>query len=494
MIQHSTPEPHDDDAAAAELNAFEVAAASANGNILAAELRTDAANGRRLANARRPDIRYVRAWDKWLVWDGRRWRIDDPTLEGWAKDEAEKQWDFIDRYAVRHPTDKQTVAAMKAFAKSSNSAAGIRNAIWLAHSEPLIAIDHDALDQQPWLLNVANGTLDLRTERLHDHCRDDLLTKLTPVEYDPADRKPETWLRFLDEVFEGNQRLIDYVQRAIGYSLTGRTNERCLFFLLGTGRNGKSTLVTTLQKLLGEYACQVTTEMLMVGAGDRHPTEICDLHGRRLAVACETEDGRRLAESLVKQMTGGEDVMKARRMREDFWEFRSTHKLWLTGNYRPRIRGTDDGIWDRMRLIEFGKRFEQPDKELAAKLEEELTGILGWAVEGCVAWQDVGLEPPPEVVAATRGYRAEQDTIRQFVDERCIVGEAFEDSASMLYATFRLWSADRGDREFANATAFGRRLDDMGFPFKLNARGKKVRPVIRVGLRRRMTDDEEAAE
>lgn len=272
---------------------------------------------------------------------------------------------------------------------------------------------------------------------------------------------------------------VAFTQRAAGYSLTGITNERCLFFLHGEGRNGKSTLVSMLRKVLGdEYAIGMTGESLMLKTGSTHPTELTDLHGARLAVATETEEGRRMAESLVKQLTGGEDKLKARRMHEDFWEFMPTHKLWICGNHKPQIRGTDNAIWDRIRMIPFRVRFDEPDTSLPAKLEAELPGILAWCIRGCLEWQRIGLAEPTAVKAATAGYRSEMDVVGAWIDERCIIDPHATTPIGELYADYKEWCMVSGERH-STKKAFGDSLKERGFE---DGRTKSARIRRGIGL------------
>ncbi len=339
---------------------------------------------------------------------------------------------------------KRAMAVLK-WALESEFAPRLKAMIELAKSEPRIPLLPRQLDANPWLLNCLNGTLDLHTGTLRQHRREDLLTKLCPVEYDANAPCPQ-WMAFLSDVMSRNQALIDYLQRAVGYSLTGNVAEQCLFFLYGTGQNGKSTFLGTIQAMLGDYAMQAIAELLMVRANEQHPTERADLFGIRFVATIEVESGKRLAEALVKQLTGG-DRMRARRMREDFWEFEPTHKIWLAANHKPVIRGQDYAIWRRIRLIPFTVKIpdEKKDATLPDKLKAERPGILAWAVQGCLAWQRNGLAEPDEVTQAVHEYRAEMDVIGQFLRECCVIRPKQPDiktRSSVLHKAFCKWSGD----------------------------------------------------
>jgi P4 family phage/plasmid primase-like protien len=247
--------------------------------------------------------------------------------------------------------DQAIFRAMDAFCKASNSEHGLRAMLALARSEPGIPILPGELDGDPWLLNVLNGTIDLRTGTLRPHDREDRITKLADVRFDSEADCP-VWIGFLQEVLP-DPDLREFVRRLVGYRLTGSTQEHVLPFLFGVGANGKSTFLNTIQSLLGiTYAIKAPADLLLAMRNESHPTELADLFGKRLVCCNEAEDGRRLAESLVKELTGG-DKIRARRMREDFWEFSPTHKIWLAANHKPSVRGTDHGIWRRIKLIPF---------------------------------------------------------------------------------------------------------------------------------------------
>jgi putative DNA primase/helicase len=338
----------------------------------------------------------------------------------------------------------------------------IKAAVDLARSEVGIPIVPAKLDAPPWLLNVINGTLDLRTGQLRRHSQDDMLTKLASATYDPTARCP-TWERFLSRIMAGRQALIDYLQRAVGYSLTGSVREQVLFFLHGEGANGKSTFLEAIKYVMGEYASTAAPDLLLVRQGEPHPTQLADLHGRRFVSTVEVDDGRRLAESLVKQLTGGDGV-KARRMREDFWEIMPTWKIWLAANHRPEIRGNDHAIWRRIRLVPFDVRIppDEQDKDLLDKLKAEAPGILAWAVRGCADWLRIGLSDPPEVLSATEAYKSESDLIGGFLAE-CNTGDPnYRSRTSELYAAFSTWVERQGERQTMTGKRFGMELRRRG--------------------------------
>jgi putative DNA primase/helicase len=369
------------------------------------------------------------------------------------------------------------------WAIESESAKRINAMLDLARSEPGIPILPEQFDADPWLLNCPNGTLDLRTGQLREHRREDYITKLCPTSYDAAALCP-TWERFLEAVFPNDEdepdlELIRFVQRLLGRCLTGDVTEQVLPIFWGGGANGKSTLVNAVLDTLGlGYAIKANTDLLMASRGERHPTELASLFRIRLVIASETHQGRRLNESLVKDLTGGEPI-RARRMKEDFWEFKPTHKVILLTNHRPRVSGTDEGIWRRIRLVPFTATFWDPndpgksaaqlpanrkqDKQLGEKLAAEREGILAWLVRGCMEWRRDGLTLPDKVRLATAEYRCGEDMVEQWIGECCERGDsAFRCKASALYASFRDWSERAGEEVFSRK-AFGEALTERGF-------------------------------
>lgn len=426
---------------------------------LALRFQTDLGNSERLIVRHGRDIRYCFDFCKWLVWDGVRWAIDrDGAALDKAKDTARK---ILAEAATLDDTDDSRKLAAWSF--RSQARERMAAMLFLAQSDVSVRPEH--LDTHPWLLNVANGTLDLRTGKLRPADRADLMTKAAPVVYDPAATCPE-WLAFLARIFDGNAEIIRYVQKAVGYSLTGDDREQAFFVCYGVGRNGKSTLLETLAALLGEdYAQQAAPELLMQKTHDRHPTELAALRGMRLVTAIETGEGRRLNEPLVKQLTGG-DRISARFMRGDFFTFTPTHKLWLATNHKPTIRGTDLGMWRRIKLIPFTIQIPDAEKDdgLKARLRatEARPGILNWMLEGVLLWQREGLSPPQAVSAATQAYRDEMDVLAAWLTDCCVIAKQAEASAADLYRSYCQWREQNGERA-ETQTRFGSRLKEREF-------------------------------
>ena len=335
--------------------------------------------------------------------------------------------------------------------------------LFFAKARSGIPVLPDELDRNTWLLNCENGTIDTRTGRRREQKRADLITKRSPAHFDPHATCPR-WLSFLERIMDGNQNLVDFLQRAVGYSLTGATGEQVLFFLYGTGANGKSTFLDIIYEVLGDYASATPTSTLLSKAGsDTIPNDIARLKGVRFVSAVETEDGRRLAESVLKQITGDKRI-SARFMRGEWFDFKPECKLWLAANHKPVIRGTDDGIWRRIRLIPFTVSIppEEQDHTLFEKLVTELPGILNWALQGCVRWQREGLGLPMEVKTAIATYREEMDTLADFFAECCTVEKHAMATARELYTRYTLWCEDNGERP-ERQKAFGMRLSERGF-------------------------------
>jgi putative DNA primase/helicase len=349
--------------------------------------------------------------------------------------------------------------ALANFAKRSESVARRDAMLKLARSEPPIPIWPEALDKDSLILNCLNGPIDLRTGKLCEPRRENYITKLCRVAYDPKALCP-TWLATLDRCLNRDYELIDYLQRFIGYCLTGDVSEQVLNIWHGVGANGKSTVLNTAMEMLGaDYSMKATADLLLMKRNTDHPTALTDLHGRRLVACIETDDNRRLAEALVKELTGS-DPIRARRMREDFWQFLPSHKVVLACNHKPAVHGTDHAIWRRLKLVPFNVVIppKERDKQLPVKLRAEMPGILAWAVRGCLDWQRYGLGEPKAITEATANYQTSEDTLLNFISECCVMGPDAKVKASDLLAAFKGWSGDK--RVSAKRLATG--LTDRG--------------------------------
>ena len=385
----------------------------------------DSDSSERLAAAYQGNFRFVDEWDKWAAFDGKRWIVNARfEVMRMAIEQAEYQEDVAEAL----PEFDRESAAMKkqalGLARHSKSLHGLNAAISISRSEPGVAIKAAELDQHDFLLPVNNGVIDLLTGELLPHSREYFFTKLCRVDYDPAATCPQ-WEAFLNASFEGNAELCSYIQRMVGYSISGSTKLQCLFFLFGGGSNGKGTFSNVIYHLLGTdgFACQMAKGILEERNTQSHSTEIASLKGKRFALCSETSKGKRWDEALVKSLTGS-DVISARRMREDFSEFTPKFKIWISGNHKPVITGTDDGIWRRIRLIPFNAKIDESriDRQLEEKLKAEHAGILAWAVRGYRDLLVNGERPPACVVEAIQSYRKEQDVLGQFVAECCALG------------------------------------------------------------------------
>jgi P4 family phage/plasmid primase-like protien len=436
---------------------------------------TDLGNAKRFVQLWQAQVRFVTTWDKWLSWTGSCWKVDQMKwIDRLARETVKRMY-----AEAAQLEDIKARKALATWAMHSESRGKLEAMIALAQAELPIPMTHEQLDADPWAFNCANGTLDLRTGRLRPHRPDELFMKQSPVPYDPQAPCPR-WERFLDEIMAGNRDLIDYLRRAIGSSLTADVSDQVLFFLYGGGANGKSKLLEAILSIMADYGMQAIPEFLTVRHNEQHPTERTDLFGKRFVATVEIEQGKALAEALVKQLTGGEKI-RARRMREDFWEFEPTHKLWLAANHKPVIRGTDHAIWRRIKLIPFNVTFvDNPteahelkkDPAITAQLRAELPGILRWAVEGCLEWQKKGLDEPRAVTEAVDEYRREMNDLAQFLQECCYLPSPprsdIKTQSSQLHDAYVKWSGDH-----LSPHAFAARLKEMGYINKPARDGRK---------------------
>tara|TARA_R110002167_G_scaffold15121_2_gene60771 strand:+ start:1546 stop:4023 length:2478 start_codon:yes stop_codon:yes gene_type:complete len=421
---------------------------------------SDLGNAKRLVNSFGHLIRYIPTWGQWIIYNGIRWKVDDDGAI--SRLAALSVAEIFEEAAA----EEEEVVAQRLFkhALRSESATALRNMVNLCMSEEGISISERRLDNNPWLLNCLNGTVNLLTGDLNPHNRDDLLTKLTSIEH-KKDATCPTWQKFLYRVLGGNPNLVSFIQRYSGYTCTGDVSEQVLVLMHGTGSNGKSTFLKVLQQLFGDYGKQANMELLMsMKNSTSHPTGMARLVGARFVASSEVERGAPFAEALVKQMTGG-DTITARFMRKDFFEFEPTHKLWIAANHRPIIKGNDIAIWRRILLIPFTVTIpvEQQDKQLLSKLAAEQAGILNWVLQGCLAWQKEGLSPPEDVTAATSDYQEDMDLLKDFFDDWCEVGDEFKVTVKELYESYLDWCTVYHENKPAGKRLFGMMISERGF-------------------------------
>ncbi len=431
---------------------------------------TEMGNAERLILQHGADLIYCHDWKKWLIWDGVRWEVD---RVGTIKKKAKETVRSIYKEASKIEDDKDRSDYIK-WASRSEQARVINSMIELATTEPGVPVVPEHLDQDKYLLTCRNGTVDLRTGKLMDSLRENRITKCADVEYVTGAECP-TFLQFLEQIFEGNQTLVDFIQRAIGYTLTGEVTERSLFILWGVGKNGKSTLLEVIQSLLGDYSMRTPTDTLMVqyGGGSGIPNDIARLKGARFVSASESEEGQKLAESKLKDLTGGETI-SARFMRGEFFDFLPEFKLWLSTNHKPVIRGTDNAIWDRIKLIPFTYRVpdDQMDKQLPIKLKNELPGVFQWAIRGCIEWQQKGLGLPEVVVDAVNEYRSDMDILGRFLSDWTQNDKYSEVMNKDLWKKYQEWSKENDIHTVSNVI-FSRRIKERGFEQHKTNKGVK---------------------
>lgn len=419
---------------------------------------TDAGNAELFAQLHGDRLRYDHQRKRWLLWANHWWLPDaDAKVIRLAKQTARYRYQTAPSIA-----DLKEREAEARWAIGSESRTRLDAALYLAQAERPIADAGNRWDSDPYLMGVANGVLDLRSGQLRAGRPEDYISMRSPVHYDPNAQCP-CLLAFLDRIMNGNSNLVAFLQRAVGYSLTGNVSEQAIFFAYGTGANGKSTFLGAILDTLGDYGCQAAPGLLVRKRGDSHPTELADLAGKRFVASVEVDEGRRLAEALVKWLAGG-DRMKARHMRQDFFEFLPTYKIFLAANHKPAVAGTDWAIWRRIKLIPFTVIIpeEEQDRELSAKLRQELPGILNWALAGCLEWQRNGLNPPAEVQAATAAYRAEEDVLAGFITDCCLTGPDEKVTVNALYTAYANWCKDSGEKAMSKK-ALGIRLEERGF-------------------------------
>ncbi len=423
--------------------------------------RTDLGNSLRLVKKYSDRLRFSKSHG-WLVYDKKRWKRDD-LQEAIVCTKATIRSIYVE---AAESDDRKERKQLADWALASESSSRVMAMLKLAESDPKIAISSDILDLDPWLLNCENGTINLKTGAVRLHNPSDHLTRLTRVSFCPTAQCPN-WLQFVSDVMSGRQELIDYLQRWAGYCLTGDISEQKLLFLYGMGSNGKTTFLRVLMHMLGDYASVATPGLLLEHRNEQHPTAIAELAGQRMIVSSEVGQGKRLAEELLKQLTGTEPI-KTRFMNKDFFQFDPQYKLLLSANHKPVIRGTDEAIWRRIPVVPFTVTFSdrtepRKDKRIFEKLVQELPGILNWCLKGCLLWQEEGLIEPDVVQEAAASYRAEMDVLGAFLDECCEeVDSTFSVRSSSLYERYKEWCSMTGE-QVTSQVIFSSQMSERGF-------------------------------
>lgn len=404
------------------------------------------------------DARHVAAWGKWLFWNGHVWQTDE-TLRHMTR--------------ARRFLRELAESVESKDAKRLKSSQTVARVVGLARSNPDQAATVNQWDANDWILSTPGGTVDLHTGRIREAHPEDYMTLCTAVAPAPTGTPAPRWTRFLREITDGDEELQGYLQRWTGYSLTGSIREHGFVFGHGGGANGKGVFVNTIKGILGDYACTIPTEMLMVSPNDRHPTELARLRGVRFAVGSETEEGKRWAESKLKALTGG-DPIAARFMRQDFFEFEPRFKLFIIGNHRPSLRGVDEAMRRRLHLVPFEVTIPEGerDKDLPEKLEEEWPAILRWAIEGCLQWQRDGLRPPASVKEATSEYLDTEDAFSLWIEESATKDPDAWETSTSLYNSWKRWAEAAGEY-VGSKKRLSRELQKRGFNRKRGADGTR---------------------
>lgn len=404
-------------------------------------MRTDLGNSERFIDQYGDSVLFDHSRGKWLLWNRAQWEWDENgRVQALAKQSARSIWKEAEGVDGEDERKKIGLHAVR-----SESANKIDAIVKLARSA--VPVTADRLDADPWLLNCENGTIDLRTGELRPHRREDRITKISPVRFDP-DATSSLWQSFINRIFDGDSALMHFVQRWLGYRLTGDVRVQKLPIFWGEGSNGKSTLLDTVTWIMGDYAGEAPQHLLTERRGsDEHPTEIAGLAGKRLIVASENEKGRKLRVQLMKMLTGNARLT-GRFTRRDYFTFDRTFEPILVTNNRPRIRENTKAVWRRVRLVPFTVVIpdSEVDDKLTEKLRDEGPAVLKWLVDGCLAWQKHGIGEAEAVKKATAGYRDESDPLGKFIQECCILSPDLWTKTSDLRAAYEKLCSESGDR------------------------------------------------
>ena len=459
---------------------------------------TDYGNAERLAYWHGDNIRYVWGANEWYFWNGKYWQIDsNGHIQRLAKDVVRSIHKEIDLF-IGLSDEEYKAKRKEIFSHEAKSESNIKQKamIELARSEPGIAIEPSQLDANQWLLNCNNGTIDLKTGDLFNHSKDNLITKIVPVEYDPKARL-DLWDDFLKTATGGNENISSFLQYAVGYSLTGDTSEEKLFFIYGPTATGKSTFIESVRAVFGNYAKTADFETFLsrsfVG-GIRN--DIAELAGARLVSSVEVDEGKKLAEGLVKTITGG-DTIRARFLYKEAFDFIPQFKLWLVANHRPEVSAYDSAMWRRILVVDFNHVIPEEERDptvKAALRNPEIAGpaILAWAVQGCLRWQEYGLQVPEEIKKSSETYRQEMDMLSDFIKEKCIKQIDVKVTKQMLYKQYKEWCLECGI-EPETKIAFGKMLKEC-HKIKDDSGAQNVSIWVGIGLKAMVNENRAESE
>lgn len=394
---------------------------------------TDLGNAKRFVTLHQRNIKYVPVWKCWMVWDGKRWIGRDSSGMVPLVDEMIKSM-----YAEANGTiSSEDSERLKKHAKATEAENRIMATIRLAASQPDMQADPDDFDRDKYLINFANGTIDLKQKQLREFQREDMMTKICSVVYESSTKAPR-WISFLNEIFENKSEMINYIQTILGMCMTGDASQEQIFIFWGaTGGNGKGTLVEAVAHILSEYHVPLPIESILSKNKTNIPNDIAMLKGARLCVINEPEFGVRISESKIKQLTS-KDSISARFLGKEFFRFKPTHHTIIQTNPKPNIR-LDGGIERRLVLVPFNFKVDKPDLTLDVKLRAESSGILNWLLDGCERWQKEGLVKPQEVIEAIEDYKAEMEPLQDFFDNYTIKDSTAITPHIILFTIYKLW-------------------------------------------------------
>ena len=435
---------------------------------------TDVGNAERLIAAYGDDIRYVYEYRRWIHWDDNIWATDENGhMSRLAKQVAKSIFG-----EAANESDEKMQKKLFTHALASESIKRLTSMVDVATTEPGITISQSNLDDDKYLLGVKNGVVDLRTGKLLPSTKSQMITKRANVEFD-EDAQCPVWENALSQMMADDKDVVEYLQRSVGYSLTGDTREHLLFFLHGFGENGKSVFINIIQKLLNDYAAQTPVATIMKKAKGSIPNDIARLKGARFVSTTETEEDSHISDAEIKHMTGG-DIVTARYLHKEFFEFKPNFKLWISGNYKP-ILGEDHGIWRRVILVPFEVTFDAKtrDDQLEDKLTNELPGILNWAIKGCLNWQNQSLKvnPPTKIANATNEYKTDNDRIDSWTYVCCDKDQSFSAKSSELYESFRNWATSNGETGMSHRT-FSQKMVERRYTKKRTSAG-----IVFIGIK-----------